>query len=322
MWDVKTARYLKKKPGRPFALFLAGWAVLLWGDPILAGRYFDDALAADGGYTPAYAGRIAREVATGNISRAAILLSKYADKLNLSGYINRFRLGSAISACALRNINNNAKGSGSGRRFLSGFRNISADRTMLKLRTEAATRNGAATDAGVALIQFFSLLRYLELLRRAKTRAAERNAAERMRLADGICAMPGLLDEFRLMAIKDAGRNAEGHDFTFDNPAIFTKTLLNNLFREKILNGELREPRIILSNLRRDSNIRGVDNINKWLFLKLSHTMRYLCGHQAENAGKLETETACELEREGWWADPVVRDFLLIQVFPGGNRYE
>ena len=125
---------------------------------------------------------------------------------------------------------------------------------------------------------------------------------ERRTLSEEISMMPGLLDEFRFYAASDRQRGLEGLVFTFDNPAIFKKTLLNKLFREKIFIGELREPRIILSNLRRDSSGKSIDNTNKWLFLKLCYA--------AQRGGNIAAETAHELESDGWWADPLVRIFL------------
>ena len=349
MWDVKTLYYLKKRPGSPFAFFLAGWAALLWGDADNAGEFFEGAVAADASYAPAYIGIVCREIALGRYNKAASLLHKYSARLSLSKSINRFRLAGAISACALPQIRIGADpgtgqdalasagaGAGTGavavadsrvgavavagaragagadavaiagagaesdiiikksitkkRSFLLNIRYFTIDRIKRKLWAG----NAAASDPEIT--PFIKLIRYIDLLQREATPA---EADERKALAGSLCALPGLLDEFRFYTTADRARGVEDISFTFDAPAIFNKALLNNLFREKIFIGELREPRIILSNLRRDSDSSRIDNVNKWLFLQLSYAAR--------RVGDIESETARELENDGWWADPLVR---------------
>ena len=307
MWDVKTANYLKKRPDSAFAVFLAGWSALMWGDSGKAERFFNGAIAADADYAPAYIGLICLEILLGRSRKAALLLNKYSAKLNLAKKINRFRLCSAVGACAVKRIKDSPGKPSENRGLIAGVRFLIIDRSMRKLYSKMP--EGAAKDN--VLSDYHKLIRYIELLQRRGVTAAtgaarvnKKDDAEQIKLADGICAMPGLTDEFRFYVLNDATVDTgDTWDiYLFDNPAIFTKALLNKLFREKILNGELREPRIILSNLRRDINARGIDNANKWLFLRLCQSMR--------RYGELETETARELESDGWWADPVVREYL------------
>ncbi|MCL2059553.1 MAG: hypothetical protein FWH01_10955 [Oscillospiraceae bacterium] len=359
MWDVKASYYLKRRPDRPFAHFLAGWAALMWGETDQAGMYFGESLDLDAGYAPAYMGIIGREIALGRFNKAASLLIKHTDKLKLAKPINRFRLAGAISACAMLllkgsghadsagvlggaiNGGGSAGGFGSvgggsvggfgsvsgsaapkgGRGIITSLQHFASDRFWRKL---SAQRGGAPAE-GLSL--FLDLIRYIELLWRTPPGQAPsgrtpsgRGFSERVRLAGAIYAMPGLLDALRLVIISDAAEavaagktgasdragstlyGAAGIEYTFDAPSIFTKALLNSLFREKIFIGEVRGPRIILANLRIDARARHIDNVNKWLFLKLCHTMG--------RGGELETWTAQELEADGWWADPVVRSFL------------
>ena len=316
MWDVKTSFYLKKKPDKPFARFIAGWARLMLGGDAQAEALFDAAADADKNYAPAYIGKICCHVYRGNYYKAAQSLCRNSDKLKLSGEIGRFRLGSAISVCALFGIADWADGAGRKRGPLSRFPLFTAGRILRKLQAGGA--NGAV--GAHPLTQYLKLLRYLELLvsqmpgtlrllpserRDAPEPAARqpqgesgRAAAERRALARDIYLLPGILDELRMIVLNDLSKSAAGIAFTFDNPAIFSKAFLNGVFREKIATGDLREPRIILSNLRKTTGTGKIDNANKWLFLKLSSILG--------RSGDLELHTARELENDGWWADPIV----------------
>ena len=332
MWDIKTSHYLKKRPGRAFPFFLAGWASLLWGDMARAGQYFDSALAVDAGYAPACIGKICREIRLGRYGKAASLLMRYADGLGLNGIPGQFRLGSAMSMCAperagaaggiagaghaddaiggagangvavvsefvgaIGGAGAGAEDFGDGGRrpgLFSAARYFAVDLFGRRYWTRHSS------PPGTALSVYLKLIRYIELIKRPEGS----NSAEKKALAADIYVLPGLADEFRLRVLSDLGRGPERLEFTFDNPAIFTKPLLNAIFWEKIMSGDLRAPRIILSNLRRDAMGGGIVNTNKWLFLKLCHNAR--------RCGELESATAKELESEGWWADPIVRAYL------------
>jgi len=306
MWDVKASRYQKKRPGSAFARFVAGWTGLMWGNAPKAESCFDEALAVDSGYAPACIGKICVDIFRGRFYRAVMTLFQYSDRLRLNRYVGRFRLCCAVSACALMLIKGRSGDLSESRGVFAPLRYFLLDRKWRRLWAEDPT------VAGVAHLPYLKLIRYIELLRRdlAAPRAgrsgggAGKYAAERAALAGDIYRLPGLLDEFRLFLLDETERGAAvGMDFTFDMPALFTKAFLNEYFREKIFLGELREPRIILSNLRRDASAQKIDNVNKWLFLKLSAAAR--------RRGRLETRTARELEADGWWADPVVRAYLM-----------
>ena len=318
MWDVKTAGYLKKRPDRPFAVFLDGWAALMWGDAGKAERCFNEVIAKNADYAPAYMGLIGLEILLGRMNKAALSLNKYSAKIALAKKINRFRLCCVISACAIKRFKETPGKPAENRGPILSIKFFVIDRAMKKQFARIPPYDAKE------IIYFHKLIRYIELAQRRATpvpagntplrgavapingkslsRALKKDDKERIKLAGEIYTAPGLMDEFRLYILNDAGLEAGEFDFTFDSPAIFTKTLINRLFREKILIGELREPRIILSNLRRDINARGIDNVNKWLFLKLCHAAR--------RSGELEIATARELESDGWWADPIVRGFL------------
>lgn len=306
MWDVKTANYLKKRPGSPFAYFIAGWAALSYGDAERAGNYFDCAIAADAGYTIAYIGKICLELSAGRFHEASLRLYRYEGLINLSSRVNMFRLCNMLSLCAFSQAERAGMG-GSPGSFFSGAKYFFAD----FFRREPWRKKTPAS--GDAFYGCAGLIRYIDLCRRAAYKtASDRGAAngrrassyrERSDLARAVCTLPGLHDAFRLTAVTEANGNPGVLDYIFDNPAIFSKALLNGLFREKILVGTLREPRVILSNLRRDSSAEYIDNANKWLFIKLSHTAR--------RGGDVVRETARELEMGGWWADPVVRHYTI-----------
>ena len=304
MWDIKTSHYLKKRPDRPFARFLAGWAALSLGGAQKAAEFFGAALELDPGYPPAYVGLACCEMARGKFKKAAGRLALDSAKLGLASKVGMCRACGAVSVTAVTLMKKKRRGGALGAFSRAGH--FFAD----ALRRE--TRTGGASGEERALSECLGLIRYAELALRGGAPSKERLA-----LAAGVCALPGLIDEFRLLALGDAegAENARlggvesaeaarlgGVEFAFDNPVIFPKPLLNSIFREKINSGELRAPRVILANLRRDSAQGNVDNVNKWLFLRL-------CSVYGRR-GQLESETALELERCGWWADPVVRAFL------------
>jgi len=296
MWDVKTLSYLKKRPNRPFALFLAGWAALQMGDTAGAGNCFDNAINIDSDYTPAHIGKICLDVQKGRCHKAALTLYGCSGKPDFTKKITLFRLCGAISLCALPLIKGAGGGADVKRGFISPARHAVAD--ILKRKPWIK----APPACGELFTQSINLIRYVELLGRGPVYGAGKSARERKSLARGICVLPGLPDEFRVFAAADAGCDLGDLDFTFDAPAILPNALLNRILREKILIGKLREPRVILSNMRRDSASRGIYNVNKWLFIKLSHSMR--------RGGAVVTDTARELESEGWWADPLIRAYL------------
>lgn len=299
MWDIKSAHYLKKRPDRPFARFLAGWTALIWGDMQKAAGFLRYALEADPDYAPAYIGLVCCDICRSRFKKASASLARYAGKLGLDGAVGASRLGSALSICAV--IMKKNEWAAGGRGILSPLKHFAADLFRKKTWVEDPS------DSGKTLLRFLKLIRYIELFRRS---TGGNTTGERAALAGEICSLPGLIDEFRLIILNDLDGGAEAMlrnekiKYTFDNPVIFSKPLLNSYFREKINDGELRGPRVILMNLRRDSAGREIENYNKWLFLRF-------CLH-AGRTGELETETARELERDGWWADPVVRAFLRI----------
>ena len=413
MWDVKTTHYVRKRPERPFARFLAGWASLMLGRDEQAEALFDYALVINRSYAPAYIGKICCAVYAGRYYKAAQILYRNAASLKLHKPVQRFRLGSAVSACALLALNEITRGTGRRRPFRVFFNLFTVGRVLRKIRPGAggakaskyndisrnyvAGANGASETDGInaisaesesdavndstavsetgdisdisvasvsdlidasvaasvseaadasaaadALLQYVKLLRYIELLlrdaknapptlpssRRDAREAGENTGAGRSTESDfnsadnratvserrasvsarsgfarEIYMLPGIHDEMRLIILSDIQKSAGGLDFTFDNPAIFSRALLNGLFREKILEGRLREPGIILSNLRKSIGAKKIDNANKWLFLRLSR-LRGRCGEEA-------LRTARELESDGWWGDPTVRHYLL-----------
>jgi len=315
MWDVKTAAYLKKRPGRPFALFAVGWAALMWGDAAKAELYFRRAIGADAEFKPAYIGAICAEILRERYLIASRLLWQYSVKLNLDSDVGRFRVGCAFSACAIYLMKGAEVNTGGkrGEFFFQPF--ISPKPPAMKTAAASGAGQGDPLTAALDIIKYIELIRKDARRRRPRRgNGAARIAEKRKALAERVCRHPGLLDEFRLFAIDGASADAHCIDFVYDTPSVFTKALLNGLFREKILNGELREPRIILSNLYRDSAGQGIDNVNKWLFLRLSLLagsasgpgIENASGPKAGNAGGLETEVARGLYRSGWWADPVV----------------
>lgn len=298
MWDVKASRYLKKRPDSPFALFLAGWSALLWGDAARADRHFDGAILADARYAPAYIGKACCEINGGRYYKAALSLYQNYSKINADSYIGRFRAAAMISAFARPAAGVGADG------FFARLLYVQRDMRWRGLLKKIA----AFPYRDAALPRLIRLIRYIELSRRSNGGAGGGGApsGERLSLSAELLPMPGLLDEFRLALLNELSAGtptpeARPDIFTYDNPAIFVKPLLNKLFREQILSGALRGPRVILANLRRDACAMQIDDVNKWLFLQLSGASR--------RNGKLESDTADELFSGGWWADPVVRYF-------------
>ncbi|MDR3121043.1 MAG: hypothetical protein LBU58_06895, partial [Clostridiales bacterium] len=308
MWDLKVSLYLKRRPGRAFARFLAGWVSLIWGGARDAERYFDEALGIDAGCSLARIGKLCALICRRRYRKAALTLERESAKI-VHGKVDQFRLGSAISQCALLLLRAESAHGRRGRARDAALRLADAFGGAVKKpvsprKDKAASANGSAVraDAGSAkdpddsadsTEQALRLIRYVELVCRDAERDRGRGhvggigvgggtqigaeapqiGAERRELARVLCKMPGVLDEFRLMMIRDAREGglagADCRVFTLDEPAALPSDFLNRAFRQMVFAGDFRGAGAMLAHLNADGSQERITRPNQWLYLKL-----------------------------------------------------
>ena len=322
LWNVKATIYYRKRPGRPFACFFVGWASLLRGSEKAADRYFDEALAVSSCYIPAIIGKIAVRMRRGLFREAQKLLEK--EFYQFQRKIDLFRLGSMISICM------DSTGQESERKPGAKFFGAGLWRYLSEVFMEGYGKNSELelddryfNEKGQYLMKYLNLIRFIKSV----SNNSSKNPAYQRTLAINCCDLPGICDETRVMLIQAAcggvteempggealdeevlfeTLNKTAKRFVLDNPVIIPIAFVDSIFQHAIMNDKLERAETLLYCLYMKVKVIPIQNKNKWRYLYLCHRI----GRKSDGYYQI----ADELRKAGWWADPLVKKILAIDL--------